>query len=57
MLLKKNKKLNKQIIKEVNVMEYIIEPNGELLDAIYGGCINPDCDDLGPTGHCSPDTN
>ncbi len=36
-------------------MEYVIQPNYEVLDVASGGCISPDCSDLGPTGHCSPD--
>ena len=36
-------------------MEYLIEPSDNLFDIVQIGCIAPDCDDLGPTGHCSPD--
>lgn len=36
-------------------MEYVIEPNSNDIDTVYGSCIEPDCDLLGPTGYCSPD--
>ncbi len=36
-------------------MEYLIEPQNYALDIVQIGCIDPACDDLGPTGHCSPD--
>ncbi len=36
-------------------MEYLIKPVEYDSDCVSIGCITPDCDDLGPTGHCSPD--
>ena len=35
-------------------MEFIVEPISDEIEFEIG-CISPDCDDLGPTGHCSPD--
>lgn len=36
-------------------MEYVLDAEEESEDILQIGCIAPDCDDLGPTGHCSPD--
>lgn len=36
-------------------MEYLVQPNRDALAVSQVGCVAPDCDDLGPTGHCSCD--
>lgn len=37
-------------------MVYLVEPNRDALASIQAGCVTPDCDDLGPLGHCNCDS-